>query len=233
MEILNIQNDSLLIKYRIAIFEFENYLNDNYSIVNIFSAHRGYLINLKDYEKIKEVINYKKYIEYIDYYKKNFKSIYNPTRIFKINQIEFKKPNYLINMILNKNKYIFINTNLWKLICDDNKKYEDYIIYKININDISFNLDNTELSFKKNNNIIDITTLNCKCNCNYHQIKKIKNDILNYYNFEKSISHNLKNKIFSIEPSYLVDIRWINMWKLFTNYENIKNSQQDIMNKLI
>ena len=100
------KNDSLLKKYRDAISDFEKYLEDIYSSQNSFGKeHKGYLINLKDYERIKEIIDNNK-----------VNNINDSENNFKINQIEFKTLHYLINMILNGNKYIFINNSLWELM---------------------------------------------------------------------------------------------------------------------
>ena len=85
-------------------------------------------------------------------------------------------------MIYNGNKFIFINTNLWKLICDNNKKYDSPIIYKVNSYDITFSLDNIKLSFSHNKNIIDKYTLNNSYNyeSNYEKIKKIFDSVINF-----------------------------------------------------
>ena len=157
--------------YQNAISDFEKYIKDIYSTnYEVGAEHRGYLINLKDYEEIKENNNYSE-------------------KILKINQIEFKTSQYLVNMILNGNKYIFINTDFWKLICDNDKQYESPFIYKVNRNDITFSLDNIKLSFKHNKNIIDKNSLNYSFSfkSNYENITKIFDSVIKYYNFEKQI----------------------------------------------
>ena len=153
-------NSDLITNYKNAISEFEKFRNIIYNKSSIGSEYNGYLINLKDYENILKNI-------YDD------KVNINDSEInFKINQIEFKTPQYLINMILYGNKYIFINVDLWELFCDKDKKGESPIIYKINKNDITFNLDNIELPFRHNKNIIDKNTLNYNYNyvSNYNKI---------------------------------------------------------------
>ena len=122
------------------------------------------------------------------------------------------------------------------------------IIYKVNSNDISFSLDNIELSFKHNKNIIDEYVLNnsskYKSNYdNYEKIRKILDSVIDYYNFENKILNDLKNEQDSNDSSnaYLVSKNWIDKWKKFSNYENIKlnyllsnlNNKQNIMNDLI
>ena len=136
-------NSDLITNYKNAISEFENFRHYIYNKNFIGTEYAGYLINLKDYENIVKNI-------YDD------KVNINDSEInFKINQIEFKTPQYLINMILYGNKYIFINSDIWEIICDEDKKFESPIQYKVNSNDITFSLDNQSLSFKHNKNIID------------------------------------------------------------------------------
>ena len=215
--------------YRNAISVFEKYLEIIYSTNNEYGTeHRGYLINLKDYEMIKKNT------------KNNCSGI-----IYKINQIEFKTPQYLINMILNGNKYIFINTDLWELICDNDKNNNSPIIYKVNSYDITFNLDNLKLSFSHNKNIIDQKSFRNSHNykSNYEKITKIVDSVIKYYNFENKIMNDLKNKrdYNSNSYEYLISKNWINKWKIFSNYEDIKaiylennlNNKKDIMNDLI
>ena len=230
------KNNSLLKNYIDAISDFKKYLEYIYSDENSFGKeHRGYLINLRDYEKIKEII---------DDYKIN---INDSDNIFQINQIEFKTSQYLINMILNGNKYIFINTDLWKLICNKYKKYDSPILYKINKYYLTFNLDNIELSFSHNKNIIDKNSLDYSCSSNYssnyEKITKILDSVFKYYDFENKILNDLKNKKNTNVRTYeyLVSKNWIDKWKKFSNYENIKtyylqnnlDNKENIMNDFI
>ena len=225
-------DNSLLIKYKKAISNFEAYIKDIYYKNPYGLEYKGYLINLKHYEKLKKISG-------------NYKiNKYDCGITFKINQIEFKTSQYLVNMLLNGNKYIFINLELWELICDKDKKYESPITYKVNSIDITFNLDDIELSFSHNKNIIDyIGYKNNYYKSFYEQIKKIYDSVVIYYNFEKEILNDLKNKQYSNTTTYeyLISKNWIDKWKLFSNYENIKkiyldnniNLEYDIMNYLI
>ena len=226
---------SILKNYSRAISDFEKYLKDIYSSkISGENEHIGYLINLKDYEKIKEISN-----------EVNKNDINDCSIILEINQIEIKTPQYLIYMILNGNKYIFINTDLWKIICDKDKIEDIPIKYKINGNDRTFNLDKIEFSFISNNNIIEENSLNSNFNykSNYEKIEKIYVSIINYYKFEKTILNSLKNKRYPNDTTkeYLVDKKWVDKWKTISNYEKIKNnfvqdnlnSKENIMNILI
>ena len=183
-ENLNIIND--FIKYNSAIINFENKIKEIYCNINK-ENNKGYLINLKDFNEFKEIINYDKYkifglrnkddyIKYIDLNKCK--------KIKKVKQIKINTSQYLINMIFNDNKYIIINENLWNIICDKEENYP--IFYDINADDLSFNFKNeNKLYFKNNkNNIIDKNSYNySKNNSNYtsniNEIKNIYNDIKN------------------------------------------------------
>ena len=219
----NYQNaHNLLNIYRNAILGFEKYLEIIYSDTCSIANHRGYLINLDDYKKIKKIVL-------------DNKAKFNPTNIFKINQIEIKTPSYLINSILKKNQYIFINNDLWQIICDKNKNNESYIIYTIYLNDLIFSLDNQKLYFKADKNIININTINYKLiyNKNIEQIKQIRDGSIIYDIFEDKISKDLKSKNFWINKAFLVNKTWINKWKEYSNYNIINNNLQDILNNII
>ena len=220
-------NGSILKKYRNAFNDFEKYLEKIYSEKNLNgNEYEGYLINLKDYERIKESIENNR----ID---KNF----------KINQIDFKTSHYLINMILNGNKYIFINSKLWKLLSEKDKIDDSPINYQVNINDITFYLNNKYLSFSHNQNIIEESKYKDNYYNNYKQIAEIFNSTTYYYNFENKILNDLKNKQDCRDATiiFLVNKNWIDKWKKISNYEKIKtkylknnlNNKNDIMNDLI
>ena len=221
-----------------AFSRFENeYLKDIYhNYFSLGSSHKGYLIDLKEYERITQYIkNINSDNVKVDDHKKSL----------KIKQIEFKTSHYLINMILNGNKYIFINTDLWKKISDKDNINDSPIMYKVNSNDITFKLiDDKILSFSHNKNIIDENSY--KDNLfrnNYNLITNICYSIINYYTFENKILNDLKSKQFSINKEYvfLISKSWIDKWKEISYYENIKahylqknrNNKNDIINGLI
>ena len=121
------------IEYQKILYNFNNFENANYQDK---VKYKGYIINLKDYENIKEKIkNYQ-----------NGKSI-NENNFFDFNikQIEFKTLNYIMNMILNGNEYIIIDEELWKIFYDKNtQKFERPIEFMINSNKVTLYLNNNK-----------------------------------------------------------------------------------------
>ena len=230
-------NEPSLNKYSIAISTFENiYRKEHYNNYPFNSKHKGYLIYLKNYERIAQsIININRNNVDINKYKQSL----------KIKQIEFKTAHYLINMILNGNKYIFINKELWQLLCDKDKKDESPIIYQVNSNDITFTLpDKNTLSFSHNKNIIDENSYQgTEYRNNYKIITNIYENIINYYDFENKILNDIKNKECSKDTTYafLINKNLIDKWKKISYYEYIKehylqknrNNKNDIINALI
>ena len=138
-------NESVIIKYRIAISNFEKYLEEIYSKrYSSTQNEEGYIINLEDYENLKKKINYNRINQNNNL---NNITLSHNEKIYKIKQIQFKSPEYLINMIYNDNKYIIINSDLWKIICENGQENETPIKYKINSRNIILKLNNRNLFF--------------------------------------------------------------------------------------
>ena len=163
-----------------AIMNNENHLKELYEKSIKPMDDKGYLINLDDFEKIKEKINY---YENIEVYKKskemnNFKSNSSLSEKFKnirIQQIKYKTYQYLKNMLLNGNKYIFINSELWNLI--SNEKKEIPILFTINRSKITLSLDNNDkLTLTHINGVLDNKSCQQNEDC-FEEVKKIYNSI--------------------------------------------------------
>ena len=226
-------------KYIKAIYYYEEKIKKFYNNSKSFFSHKGYLIKYKDYENLKEKIGFNK-MDKINILKIKVDKASKNIKPYAIKLIEFKTSQYLINMILNDNKYILINQELWKELNDKENENEEYINYKITNNTISFILDNNqELRFDcsgNNKNIIDKTTYKPTIDSNFKDIQTIYNDILNYYKFEKQFLNNIKNPKNNNEPKlkgFLVTQEWLDKWKLYSNYEDIKNNylNKDKINK--
>ena len=183
----------LLKKYASAIKSFE----DRIKRINKGAKHIGHLINLKDFEDLKNKVDYTK----------NKNSIFGNIIIkdnekkFEYNDIEIKSCRYLTNMLLNDNKYIIIDIPLYEIICGKGKRRSETLEY------IYSNQSNCVylcLTFKNGeginftninmNNIIDKTKLKIKTSNSFEEIKKIYESIKKYYNFEMSLKNDLKSK---------------------------------------
>ena len=222
------KTQSLIIKYTVGFNEFDEYIKkmNNY-ITSTYEHHHGYLINENQIEEIKKNINYdtNKYI-----YNKNYYTIKDDEKYYTVNEIEFRNSKFLLNMIFNGNRYILINTNLWKLLCKKNKESTPSIIYQINKNKIKFILDdNQELNFFNNNN--NMINLDLLYSNNIEIYKKnystfifnTYQKIIDYYEYEKKFKKYLEDSSGSgILNGYLVDLNWFNRWKKFQDYEYIK-----------
>ena len=246
------------IKYISAIYNFEKEFNKIKSESNNNKPYEGYLINSKDYEELKQNLNYDKCLKYNGSYelkdrKELIKNIDEKFyKIKKINQIEFKTNRYLVNMLLNNNKYVIINKALWKEIGDINNKDNNSIIkYSIESNCISFSFEKEKKLFFKPfiKNVIDKNAYNFAkpkndYQSNYSEIGEILKNIKTYFEFETEFKEKLKTKKrMSIEyyfkEGYLISKKSLDDWKNYTNYDSIKKglkkkkAEQDLLNELI
>ena len=234
MNITKITNPASLTKYIKGFVEFEKYLNKIHSnLGEKFKEDKGYLINIKYINEIKRKINYEKNKE------KYIENLSNPfyedsKKYFTVEEIKFRNSNYLLNMIFNENEYIMINTNLWELLCKENKEKTTPITYKYNYLQMKFKLkDEKELIFSNynNHNIIDIVKF--YSNPEYDSYKKkfdsfvdnTFNKIQEYYEYQKKfenyLDYSMNNEVLS---GYLVDIDWFKKWESFHDYLNIKSN---------
>ena len=115
----------LLKKYVDKIKTFES----NLAIIHKKdSKHKGYIINLNDYNKLKEKIEYEKNKKITISSKIDIK---DDEKIMTIKDIEFRTAEYLTNMLLNGNKYIIIDGAFWKAIREKGKESSTVINYEI------------------------------------------------------------------------------------------------------
>ena len=239
-----IKNEELFIKYNHYIYLYEKFIEKIYG-KDINSPardkYKGYIMNLKDYEELKQNLNYtqvnkfyssnnieaQKCLQYYDANKFN--------KIKNIKLIEFNTPRYLVYKIMNGNDYIIISEELWNLINSNeniniNKNF--LIEYSIESNNqISINFEKGENIFlwTNNNNIINKYSIQYgakKEYLNYYieEYKNIIKDINSYYNIEQEFFDNLNKKEKNSTPKsgYLISNSWINKWKRITNYNKIK-----------
>ena len=151
-----------------------------------------------------------------------------------LKDIDFKTSQYLLNMLLNGNKYIIIDETFWKAICEKGKEYSIPIIYEISENrnllkvklmdDIPLMFDNI-----RKDNILEQFILRNISGNNFESIMKTYQNIRSYYNLEIEIKKGAK----IIGRGYLIEKDWIDKWKHQIKYENIKSDYLVISNKSI
>ena len=237
-----------LIEYVKGFNDFENYikqinLNHSYTL----EKHYGYLINLEEYEKIKlSIIEESNKVKY----KNNYSNISNTKekKIYIIEDIEFRNSNYLLNMIQNGNKYIFININLWKLLCKKNKEEANPIEYEMNYLKIKFKLDDQKelIFYNSNDNIISSIYKDeipdfYFYKAYFDKIVNIFDKIKEYYNYQKNFKINLNYTYTkATDTGYLINLNWFYKWDKLYNYSYLKskyleknNNRKEIVDHLI
>ena len=159
-------------------------------------------------------------------------------KIYTIDEIEFRNSDYLLNKILNDNKYIIINTDLWRLLCTKGKEQIQPINYSMNYSQIKFTLnDQKELIFSNHekNNLLGKKYFYSVDNLHYKNFissfeKIIDNaykPIKDYYEFHKNFIANLKANRGKLFNGFLIDIDWFENWEKFYDYNNIKFNYLD------
>ena len=198
-----------------SIYDIDAKFKNIEYIDNKTNTSTGYLVNLKDYE---------------EYTNKNKLPGINNNNGKKLHQIQFKTSSYLINMILNGNKYIIIGPEIWNTIPPSEKEIESPIFYSKNISHIFIKLeDNITLQFSNfnNNNILDNNSYYKSDNPNYksyYDIDKIYENIIKYNNYENKFSNDLKNSNKKLYKGYFLDKIWFDEWNNYTNYDYIKTN---------
>ena len=248
--------------YNKAIFEYEdiiekfNKFDDKNS--ESFKKRNGYLIESKEYEKLKNNLNCKDIKEkdrkkgkYKKYFKKN-----NFKKIKKIKPFEIKSVQYFINMLLNNNEYIIITDDLFDIICEIKYKYQSNVTYSINKSQIILYFEDDkklETSNLYKNKINGYALKKKEIDKQNYEKFEILLESMNIYNkFKKKFSQELKKQKTSsfgnnAQRNYLIDKIWFDEWIYFSNYQNIKDIyfqtnldlnkeqkiKQEIINKLI
>ena len=211
--------ESLLKYYQHSIIEFQKYVKENYKDY-INKYHRGYLIKLEDYEGLKTKLLTKNGIDIIS----------NPKCL---KEIKFRSTKYFINMLLNGNDYILINSNLWEIFgISKNNNSVKPIMYSIDFHDIKFKLDcdiELKLWCPNADNIINAKSFTFynsmnyykQLKLNYQNIEQMYKEISDYYKFENNLKNNLKQNIKKNNYGVFININWLKKWKVHTNYQKI------------
>ena len=210
----------LLKKYASAIKSLE----DRIKYLKKTGQHKGHLINLKDFKDLKKQVNY-------DKNKSNFFStvdIIESEKKFDFKELEKISGRYLINMLLNGNEYIIVDTTFYKIISKNvgkNPKTIDYN-YPNNLNELNITFEKNDIvKFNiKENNIINSSLLKSKTNNSFDDIKKAFEIIKKYYNFELSLEKYMpsKTKANNSSKGYLIEKEALDKWKEKIQYDKIK-----------
>ena len=216
-------SDLLLKKYSHAI----KILEDNIKRYNKKDMkYKGYLINLDDYKNFKKQVNYE---ANKNSYLQNYVIKESDKKLF-IKVPEIKSNQQLINLLLNKNKYIIVDPTFYKLICEKGKSNSETMDYVISnkTNEIHLILKEQNLlkfNNKGKNNIIEESMIKNNPNNNFEDIKKTLQSIKKYYDFESTVENQLKSKSESKnkEKGYLLEKTWVDDWKEKIQYDKIKN----------
>ena len=241
MEIIESNNNEEKInkvyEYCKAISKYERkveLISKNYKWVETYA---GYIINLKEYNELKDSIHYDNLKEYItdeDLCKEKIKELFESEKIDDIKKIsmiiEIKKKNKLKKLLESKNEFKLIS----KELCDTIYKKKEEIEPKIYIIDypslLLFLSQNELVSFSINDNILNRNSF-----ISYGEIKilNLAKSLFEFHNFTNKIEMNLKNKPIGDykDSGFLVNKTWIDNWKKFSNYDRIKFDEKDSIDK--
>ena len=207
------------------------------------SAYKGHIINYEEFKNLKKSVEYDKNKNIANTKKFDIKD--SEKKIF-IKELEFKTSQYLMNMLLNGNKYIIVDSAFFKAVCEKGKENSAPINYEITKYTALLNIkfkDNKTLGFdNKKDNILEESNLKSKSGSNFEEIKKLYQNIKTYYDFEikvqKGLSEATSTKI--KDKGYLIEKDWIDKWKEEINYDEIKKDylisnkrEKDVRDKLI
>ena len=217
------------IRYNNAFLNYEQYKQKFFAktrVTNKFIDCQGYLINLDDINNIKQNIKHEDFIKENTNNEEKMRSIFDENlfdKIKKVSQIKYKTSDYLKNMLLNGNKYILINQGLWNDIYEKNiQDNEGPIIFEINKNKIVLSLKNEQLTLSHRDFIFDFYS--CGGDNSFSEIQKIFDSIYNYCIFENNFLKYLESNSNHSDKGYLIKKIWIDEWKKYSNYEEIKNN---------
>ena len=215
--VIGMKINNQLFNYINAIFSFENNLrNDNGK--SFHKKDEGYLIDLKEYQNLKNNIYYDILKEYIDNkndlfdkkVKQLLKSNNSKIDVPSINHRIFKNSSDLVHSIKNKNEFILISKDLWKILSNNKMNNKSYINYYLENFILSLNIDNKKINFINNNYILNENSYIS------NELNNLIDAIIEYYNFE---NNNLTNEK---DIGYLIDKKWIEEWKTKIYYNDIK-----------
>ena len=240
-----------ILDYILSINKYEKYIKEIYKTPIFHKCLSGYIINLRTYIELKNIIHYKDLNKFIKEEEEDneqeslsnkiqklieSEEIYEP----KINIEHFnnKTSSEFIELINNRNDYLLINEEFWNILCKkDPKENVRPIDYYINYSKLVLILkDKNQMNFELNSkNILRKKSYIYTINYINDNLFDYAQSIVEYYIFENKIKNDLRNDddFFLKEKNigYLIEKEWIDKWKKNTFYEEIKNKYLE--NKLI
>ena len=194
---------------------------------------KGHLINLTDYNNLKNMTQYDKSKKHI-YISADSSKIMNQKKLTPIKGIKLKTSRYLINMLCNDNEFILISSDLWKFI-GEGKENDNQFPYTIdNNNKLVITFDDKKLTFIQNDktkkNIINNQNIVDK-NSNIKEINSFYKTINDYYIFEEKFINKLKQSNNEQKFGCLVEKNWFDKWLKYFNYKEIKEKYKKQINE--
>ena len=185
----------------------------------------GYLIKKKILDELKDKLKYnylKKYITSEQFGKFFCEIKFNKITTEYINAEIFNTKREFIENLCENNSYILVNYQIPKLLYNDYNGDKSQINYEINSQYLILYLNTKEkIYFKNDSNLININSL-CSMDIT---VENIYESIIEYYKFEKLIIKQLKeDNGQNINKGYLIDENCFNEWKIYSNYDYIKNN---------
>ena len=213
---------------------FDNSFSQNYkneSSSNEITKSIGYLLNLKTLNDLKDKYCYNIFKNNLSdssnfelYFYQNFKAgIPHGNYEEKI----FITSKELIEALEENNEYVLVNPNIWKMTKNTNfDKKKGLISYEINSKFLILFINNIEtLYFSPNSSIISKNSFFKSENLKQNEINKIYKSISVYFMFETNLINDLKQlKVEVQKEGYLISKKWLNDWKKYSDYENIKKN---------
>ena len=243
----NNQNDDGLGKYKKDFEEIQDYcmilkkieenteliyknLNDNNTQTK---TEMAYLINIKDYNKFKEQIEYNTFINNINGYKEAMAIKFAIQESENKNELKNKFKQAIVNSIqdlyklLKENhEYIIINAELIQNLID--KKDEGIYSYYINSNELILNIKGEILQFFHNKNIINLKSLKT----DEIMLKNNNNNNANSENIISSIDNNINNNEIKNNETKSEDLHKLTDWLInFILCENNFKKELKVDNK--
>ena len=221
------------------LFKFEKDLSKKYislSSSNKSIKEKGYLLHKAIIDDLKAKLYYNEL--FIDNkinkeeFNKKFTNVSNVICNIKCEQKIFNSFQDLKESLERKNEFIIINNTillLFGLNAENIRQNIGDISYEINNKNLILFINSEKIIFKHNANIINeksfikVEKLEI---INNNEIDNILQSIKEYYTFDtlliKELKETKEKSEKNIKGGYLINKKWIDKWKTYTHYENIK-----------